>query len=122
MNGIYLPLDGLAGGELQKQIEKELKKIFDNIHDEKTKPSESRTMTIKLTFQPDKERENIEVDSEISTKLAKINGAKARVVTRRNPNTGQIEAREIQSGIIGQTHFDDEMELRTDVGDPIRGN
>lgn len=119
VSDIYLPLDGLANGELQRQIEKELKKIFDNIHDEKTKPSEERAMTIRLKFLPDKERENIEIDSEISTKLAKINGAKARVVTRRNPNTGQIEAREVQSGIIGQTYFDEQADLRNDVGDPI---
>lgn len=91
---IDLPIENLAGGELQKQIERELRKIFDNIHDEETDATQDRGLTIKLKFIPDKERENIEVESEISTKLAKINGKKTKVITRRNPNTGQIEAKE----------------------------
>lgn len=119
MKNIHLPIEGLANGELQKEIEKEIKKLFDNIHNEKTQPTEERAITIRLKFKPDKERENVEVESEISTKLAKINGAKARVITRRNPNTGQIEAREIKSGIPGQTYLDDNGDLRSDIGEPV---
>lgn len=119
VKNIHLPIDKLANGELQKEIEKEITRLFDNIHNEKTKPTEERAITIRLKFIPDKERKNIEVESEISTKLAKINGAKARVTTRRNPNTGQIEAREIKSGIPGQTYLDDNGELRSDIGEPV---
>ncbi|MEI3605953.1 replication terminator protein [Pseudogracilibacillus sp. SE30717A] len=119
MKNIYLPIEGLANGELQKEIEKEIKKLFDNIHNEKTQPTEERAITIRLKFKPDKERENVEVESEISTKLAKINGAKARVITRRNPNTGQIEAREVKSGIPGQSYLDDNGRLRSDVGELV---
>lgn len=119
MREINLQIDQLANGELDKEIDRELKKVFDNIHDKKTDPTQERAITIRVKFIPCKERENIEIESEISTKLAKINGTKARAVTRRNPETGQIEAREIKSGIRGQTYFDDDTRLMTDDGQQI---
>jgi|SRR5699024_3854715 len=119
MRNINLPLDKLANGELDKEIDRELKKVFDNIHDEKTDPTQERGITIKVKFIPCKERENIEIESEISTKLAKINGTKARAITRRNPNTGQIEVMEVKNGIPGQTYFNDNTELMTEDGRPI---
>lgn len=56
-NNINLPFAGLANGAVQEKLNGELQKIFDNIHDNNTKATDKRSVTIKLEFIPDDERE-----------------------------------------------------------------
>lgn len=114
-----MPIEELAEGELQDRIDYELKQIFKNIHDENVDATTARTLTLKLKFTPRGDRKKVEVESNISTKLANVTGVQTTVATGRNENTGAIEAREIKSGVPGQTYFDDSYEVRTDVGEKV---
>lgn len=116
---INLPIQELAEGQLQKRLDYGLKKIFENIHDEKTDATAARTLTLKIKFTPDKNRENVAVESSVNTNLANVIGIATHVVTGRSEHTGQIQALELKSDIPGQTYFDDFGNVMNDVGEPI---
>lgn len=116
---IDLPFSELANGAIQEKLDYELKKVFENIHDLNTKATDKRTVTIKLEFKPDENRQSITVTSEFTTKLANVEGVSTTVLTGRDFKTGRIEAKELKSTLPGQTFFDNNAQIRTDVGEPI---
>lgn len=116
---IDLPLSELANGAIQGKLDYELKKVFENIHDPNTKATDKRTITIKLDFVPDENRQTVKVESNFTTKLANIEGASTTVLTGKDLNSGKVEARELKSTIPGQTFFDSDDQIKTDVGEPI---
>lgn len=120
---IDLEISHLADGGIQEKLDGELKKVFDNIYDLDTEPKTKRSITIKLEFIPDENREVISLASTFTTKLANTNGVLTTVLAGRNFDTGMIEARELKSSTKGQTYLDpdDGMALKTDVGEPVDG-
>lgn len=116
---IDLPLSNLANGAIQEKLDYELKKVFDNIHDPNTKAEDKRTVTIKLEFSPDENRQTVKLNSNISIKLANVTDTSVTVLTDKDLSDGKIEAKELKSNIPGQTYFDDDLTPRTDVGVPI---
>lgn len=116
---IDLPLSALANGAIQEKLDVELGKIFDNIHDPNTKAEDKRTVTIKLEFVPDENRQTVKLNSNIAVKLANVRDVAVTVLTGKDLMNGKIEAKELKSSIPGQTYFDDDLTPRTDVGEPI---
>lgn len=116
---IDLPLSDLAQGAIQEKLDYELNKVFDNIHDPNTEPTDKRTVTIKLDFKPDDNRQTVTVDSNFTTKLANVKGVATTVLTGKDLNTGHVQAKELKSNMPGQTYFDDNAEQKTDVGEPV---
>lgn len=116
---IELPLSNLANGAIQEKLDGELIKVFDNIHDPNTKAEDKRTVTVKLEFVPDENRQTVKVNSNISIKLANVKDVSTTVLTGKDLTNGKIEAKELKSNIPGQTYFDEDLIPRTDVGVPI---
>lgn len=116
---IHLPLGDLANGAIQEKLNVELQKVFDNIHDPNTKAKDKRTVTIKLEFQPDENRQIINVASNFTTKLANPEGVETVVLTGKDIASGKVEARELKSNAPGQTYLDENMQTKTDVGEPV---
>ncbi len=116
---IDLPLSDLAQGAIQEKLDYELNKIFENIHDPNTEATDKRTVTIKLDFKPDDNRQTVSVDSNFTTKLANVKGVATTVLTGKNLDNGKVEAKELKSNMPGQTYFDDNAEQKTDVGEPV---
>lgn len=117
---IDLPLSGLAYGAIQEKLDGELEKVFDNIHDPNTKAEAKRSITIKLEFQPEENRQAVKLNSDFTTKLANVEGVSTTVLTGKNLKSGVIEAKELKSNIPGQTYLDfDTMQVRTDTGEPV---
>ncbi|WP_405100757.1 replication terminator protein [Oceanobacillus sp. FSL H7-0719] len=116
---IDLPLSSLKNGAIQEKLDYELKKVFDNIHDKNTEAQAKRSVTIKLEFKPDENRQTINVTSDFVTKLANVEGVSMTVLTGKDLSTGKVEARELKSNVPGQSYFDDDAELKTDVGEPV---
>lgn len=119
MKNIDLPLSDLANGAIQEKLDYELKKVFDNIHDSNTKATDKRTVTIKLDFVPDENRQTVNVDSTFTTKLANVTGVSTTVLTGKDLSSGKVEAKELKSNMPGQTFFDSDAQIKTDVGEPI---
>lgn len=116
---IDLPLSALANGAIQEKLDYELEKLFNNIHDPNTKAEDKRSITIKIEFSPDENRQTIKVTSNISLKLANVKDVSTTVLTGKDIANGKIEARELKSGTPGQTYFDDNLNQKTDVGVPV---
>src|SRR5699024_8006145 len=119
MKKIDLPLTQLAQGTIQEKSDYELNKLFDNIHDPNTKATDKRTVTIKLDFTPNENRQTVDVESNFTTKLANVEGVSTTVLTGRNMDNGKVEARELKSSMPGQTFFDSDNQIKTDIGEPI---
>lgn len=116
---IDLPLSALANGAIQEKLDVELGKIFDNIHDPNTKAEDKRTVTIKLDFVPDENRQTVKLNSNIAVKLANVRDVAVTVLTGKDLTNGKIEAKELKSNVPGQTYFDDDLTPKTDIGVPV---
>jgi hypothetical protein len=117
---IDLPLSRLANGAIQEKLDGELEKIFNNIHDPNTKAEDKRSVTIKLEFVPDENRQTVKLNSNISIKLANVRDVAMTVLTGKNLTNGKVEAKELKSTIPGQTYLDpDDLTQKTDIGEPI---
>src|SRR5690625_2857009 len=116
---IDLPFSELAEGAIQEKLDYELNKVFDNIHDANTKATDKRTVTIKLHFVPDENRHTVNVESNFTTKLANVTGVATTVLTGKDLTSGKVQAKELQSGIPGQTFFGNDCEILDDVGKPV---
>jgi hypothetical protein len=116
---INLQLSDMANGAIQEKLDYELNKVFNNIHDPNTNAKDKRTVTIKLEFVPDENRQTVKLNSNISVKLANITDTSVTVLTDKDLANGKIEARELKSNSPGQTYFDDDLTPKTDVGEPV---
>lgn len=116
---IDLPLSFMANGAIQEKLDCELEKIFNNIHDPNTEAKDKRSITIKLEFTPDDNRQTVKVNSNISIKLANVKDVSMTVLTGKDLSNGKIEAKELKSNVPGQTYFDEDLMPKTDVGVPI---
>lgn len=116
---IQLPISQMANGAIQEKLDGEFKKVFDNIHDKNTRAEDKRTVTIKLEFVPDENRQTVKVIGNISVKLANVRDVSTTVLTGKDLVSGKIEAKELKSNIPGQTYFDTDDIQKTDVGVPV---
>lgn len=116
---IQLPISQMANGAIQEKLDGEFKKVFDNIHDPNTRAEDKRTVTIKLEFIPDENRQTVKVIGNISVKLANVRDVSTTVLTGKDLASGKIEAKELKSNIPGQTYFDTDDIQKTDVGVPV---
>lgn len=116
---IQLPISQMANGAIQEKLDGEFKKVFDNIHDPNTRAEDKRTVTIKLEFVPDENRQTVKVIGNISLKLANVRDVSTTVLTGKDLVSGKIEAKELKSNISGQTYFDTDDIQKTDVGVPV---
>ncbi|HEM9585169.1 TPA: hypothetical protein U3L45_001298 [Streptococcus agalactiae] len=114
---IKLDLSAIGEGGLQEKVDKELEKVFDNILDPNTDIKTKRKLTITLTMVPDETREVISTSMEVKSSLAPQTGVATTVLVGQKD--GKVYANELKSRIPGQTYFDDEAVLRTDIGEPI---
>lgn len=117
---IHLPVSDLGNGAIQEKINQEYGKVFQNIHDLNTKPTDKRTINIKLEFKPDENRQVVTLTSSFTTKLADQEPVATTVMTGKDFTTGEIEAQELKSNSPGQTYMDfDQEAVKTDVGEPV---
>lgn len=116
---IGLDLSNIAEGGLQEKLDKELEKVFENILDVNTDAKKKRTVTITLTMSANEERTVVDTVMEIKSKLAQQVGVGTTILVGRDFDTGKIQANELKSGVAGQMYFDDDAQLRTDVGEPV---
>ncbi len=114
---IKLDLSAIGEGGLQEKVDKELEKVFDNILDPNTDIKTKRKLTITLTMVPDETREVVSTSMEVKSSLTPQTGVATTVLVGQKD--GKVYANELKSKISGQTYFDEEATLRTDIGQPI---
>lgn len=114
---IKLDLSAIGEGGLQEKVDKELEKVFDNILDPNTDVKTARKLTITLTMKADDTRQTVSTAMEVKSTLAPQKGVATTVLVGQKD--GKVYANELKSAMPGQTYFDEDAVLRTDVGQPI---
>ena len=100
-------------------MDNELEKVFDNILDLNTEPKAKRKITITLTMSSNEERTVVNTVMDVKSKLAPQSGVATTILVGRDYDTGQLHANELKSSIPGQMYFDENGEIRTDIGQPV---
>lgn len=116
---IGLDMSHIAEGGLQEKLDNELEKVFDNILDLNTEPKAKRKITITLTMSSNEERTVVDTVMDVKSKLAPQSGVATTILVGRDYDTGQLHANELKSSIPGQMYFDENGEIRTDIGQPV---
>ena len=89
-----ISLDNLCGGALLERFTMEMAKVGRNIMDPNTDPEKNRTLTIKLTFKPDKGRKGIKTSIATSSSLAPPLADETMLLIGQDLRTGRIELNE----------------------------
>lgn len=117
---IKLNLSELSGGAVQEKIDREVKKVLQNILDPNTDFDKARTVTVTISMKANEQRNSLTTDVSVKSKLAPQKSIATTVLVGRNENTGQIQAAELLSNAPGQTFIDmNDGVLKTDTGTPI---
>lgn len=114
---IKLDLSAIGEGSLQEKVDKELEKVFDNILDPNTETKVARKVTITLTMKPDGARQTVTTSMDVKSTLAPQVGVATTVLV--GEKDGKVYANELKSTVPGQTYFDEDAVLRTDIGQPV---
>ena len=60
----------MANGAIKERLDYEMGRVIQNISDPNTKATAKRTITVKITLEPDEERQHVEVSATASSTLA----------------------------------------------------
>lgn len=118
-NLVGLDLSNLADGGLQEKLDHELEKVLENILDLNTEAKAKRKINITLTLSANEERTVVDTVMNVKSTLAPQNGVGTTILVGRDYETGELHANELKSTVPGQMYFDENGEVRTDVGQPV---
>lgn len=119
MKNIDINILQLAQGAVQEKLDREFEKVFENIQNPNVKATAKRTITLRIDLVPDDVRQVVKTNVTATSKLAPTDPVTTTILTGKDLTTNKIEARELQSGVPGQTYIDEKGDLRTDTGDPV---
>ena len=100
MNAVEL--QSMVGGALQEKFEKAFERVIDNLQDSNTPYKNKREIDIKMKFSQDEYREDVEVEINVSEKLAPQSGIKTMFAIGKDLKTGEVYAEEYGKQIKGQ--------------------
>lgn len=66
----------MANGAIKERLDYEMGRVIQNISDPNTKATAKRTITVKITLEPDEERQHVEVSATASSTLAALHPVK----------------------------------------------
>jgi hypothetical protein len=119
MNNIDFNISELADGAVQEKIDKEVRKIVQNILDVNTNFKPSRKLIIDVEFSSDSTRQVIETNVTVKSKIQPQESVSTLMMAGRD-DAGYIQAAELKSSAPGQTYFDpSDSTLKTDTGIPV---
>lgn len=101
-----LKLENIAGGALQEKANAAMIKILENLQDPNTPWKNKRSITIKLSFTQNEDRDDTAVELSVDTKLAPVSPVVTRMAIGKDLNTGETYAQEYGKQIRGQMSLD----------------
>ena len=104
-----LNLASICGGAVQEKVDRALEKVAKNILDPNTDARKKRSITLKITLEPDEDdREDVKVSSEVSYTLASETGVQTQFFMYKDLESGRVTVTEHRKGEIkGQLSFSD---------------
>lgn len=119
MKNIDINILQLAQGAVQEKLDREFEKVFENIQDPNVNAKAKRTITLKIDLVPDDVRQVVKTNVTATSKLAPTDPVTTTILTGKDLTTNKIEARELQSGVPGQTYIDEQGDVRIDTGEKV---
>ncbi len=112
----HINLEEFASGALNDLINREMKRVTENIQDPNTSPKAKRKITVEIIFKPNEQRDFVSTEVNVKPTLAPALGALTVMAMGRDPKTGEVDAVEIGNQIPGQMTFQD-MEVDPSTGE-----
>lgn len=97
----------LVGGALQEKFQSSLNKVFENLLDRNTSYKARRSITIKLSFDQNEDRNDVKVQIDVSEKLAPQGAIETAFVFGKDLRTNEIMLEEYGKQIKGQMSLSD---------------
>lgn len=98
----HIDMEKFAGGAFTTQINRELKKVTENIQDPNTDATAKRRITVVIEFKPNEARNFVTTGVQAKSTLAPALGAVTALSMGKNLKTNEVEAVEIGNQIPGQ--------------------
>lgn len=103
----HFNMEEFANGAFTEQINRELKKVTENIQDPNTEAVAKRRINIVIEFKPNEARNFVTTGVQAKSTLAPALGAVTAISMGKNIKTGEVDAIEIGSQIPGQMNIKD---------------
>lgn len=110
-----IDLNEFAEGAALERVNREMRKVMENIADPNTDPGKKRTLTMTITMTADDARDVVMSDLLVTSKLAPAKSVGAKLLIDFDKN-GKIVGRELKSGAKGQTYITDDGGMAEDTG------
>lgn len=111
----HINLEEFANGAFTEQINRELKKVTENIQDPNTDAAAKRRITVVIEFKPNDARDFVTTGVQAKSTLAPALGAVTAMNMGKNLKTGEVEAVEIGNQLPGQMRFAETVEEESDT-------
>ena len=98
----HINLEQFAGGAFTAQINRELKKVAENIQDPNTDATAKRKITVVMEFKPNEARDFVTTGVQAKASLAPALGAVTAFNVGTDLKTGEVQAAEIGKQLPGQ--------------------
>jgi len=95
-------LEEFAGGALQEKFDMAMGKVLENMQDPNTPWKNKRSITVKITFQQNEDRDDAQVDVSVEPKTAPVAPIATRMAIGKDLKTGETFAQEYGKQLRGQ--------------------
>lgn len=102
-----LNLQRLAGGALQEKVNEAMGRVLVNMQDPNTPWKKQRSISLKITFAQNEERDDVDVAISVETKLAAVSPITTRMSVGTDLKTGENFAYEYGKQVKGQISLED---------------
>lgn len=107
-------LQDLVGGALQEKFARSFEKVIANLQDPNTPYKNKRQIQITLKFQQNENRDDVQIDIEVTEKLSPQAPMKTAFCVGKDLRTGDIYAEEYGKQIKGQMSLNDYQTVQID--------
>lgn len=118
MTKTIVNMDTFAGGAVQERLNIEIQKVLENVMDLNTDPTKARSVQLNIKIKPSENRQTASLEVTAKTTIAPAVAIPATIILDRD-SLGKATAKELKSGIQGQTFISDDGEVLTDTGEPV---
>lgn len=108
----HINMEEFANGAFTAQINREIRKVAENIQDPNTDATSKRRITVVIEFKPNETRDFVTTGVQAKSTLAPALGAVTAMNMGKNLETGEVEAVEIGNQLPGQLKM---MEVQENV-------
>lgn len=117
----HIDMEEFANGAFTEQINREMRKVTENIMDPNTDATVKRRITVTIEFKPNKGRSIVTTSVQAKSTLAPAQGAVTEMTMGKNLRTGEVDAVEIGNQLFGQLDLAESEEQTIRTVDPSTG-